>query len=102
MAAVLVHHSSQGVWHIELNNPPCNTLTTEMIVQLDTLLKKAQNDPSCIGVVLSSAVEDYFCVGDDPLELGIMQHMSTPGTFFFSASCNLSPMLRIAQHVVST
>ena len=60
----LVHYRvDQGVAVIEMDDPPANTYTYEMMGQLDTAILKARMDESAHVIVLRGAGEKFFSAG---------------------------------------
>lgn len=53
-----------GVLTLSLDHPPANTLSLELITQLNTAFTQAEKDHSVRCVVLTSS-GDHFCVGQD-------------------------------------
>ena len=66
MAEELIKQRNQdGVAVIELNAPPANTYSYEMMQQLDTAVLEARMDPGVHVIVLTGAGEKFFCAGAD-------------------------------------
>ncbi len=63
-AGALINYSVEGglAW-IEMNDPPANTYTYEMMQQLDTAILKARMDESVHVLVLRGAGEKFFSAG---------------------------------------
>lgn len=62
----LVHYSSDdGVALIELDDPPANTYTYEMMQQLDDAILEARMDESAEAIVLTGTGENFFSAGAD-------------------------------------
>jgi enoyl-CoA hydratase len=60
----LVHYRvDQGVAVIEMDDPPANTYTYEMMGQLDTAILKARMDETAHVIVLRGAGEKFFSAG---------------------------------------
>src|SRR5437899_3841034 len=60
----LIHYTAdQGLAWIEINDPPANTYTYEMMQQLDTAILKARMDDSVHVVILRGAGEKFFSAG---------------------------------------
>ncbi len=53
----------QGVAIVEMNDPPANTYTYEMMQQLDTAILKARMDESAFVIVLRGAGDKFFSAG---------------------------------------
>jgi len=62
----LVNASKQeGVMVLELNAPPANTYSYEMMKELDAHVLEARMDPGIHVIVLTGAGEKFFCAGAD-------------------------------------
>src|SRR5437870_8166131 len=60
----LIHYTAdQGMAWIEINDPPANTYTYEMMQQLDTAILKACMDDSVHVLILRGAGEKFFSAG---------------------------------------
>ncbi len=60
----LVYYSVQdGIAIVELNDPPANTYTHEMMRQLDEAILQARFDDNVHVIVLRGAGEKFFCAG---------------------------------------
>jgi len=65
-ARTLVHYEArEGVAWITLDDPPANTYTHEMMLQLDQSILKARFDPEVHVIVLTGQGERMFCCGAD-------------------------------------
>jgi enoyl-CoA hydratase/carnithine racemase len=59
-----IHYSvTAGVATIELNDPPANTYSYEMMREIDAALLDARMDPAVHVIVLRGAGEKFFCAG---------------------------------------
>lgn len=66
MAEQLIGYEVQdGVAILMMNNPPANTYTHEMMVELDAAIVKARFDESVHVIVLRGAGEKFFSAGAD-------------------------------------
>lgn len=62
--ATLVHYAvREGVATITLDDPPANTYTHEMMLQLDAFILKARFDPGVHVIVLTGSGDRMFCAG---------------------------------------
>ena len=52
-----------GVYMIELNDPPANTYSYEMMLEIDSAVLAARMDPAVSVVVITGAGEKFFCAG---------------------------------------
>src|SRR6058998_3332626 len=60
----LIHYTAdQGLAWIEINDPPANTYTYEMMQQLDAAILKARMDDSVHVLILRGAGEKFFSAG---------------------------------------
>ena len=65
-AMPLVEHTSRdGLALLELNAPPANCYSFEMMKELDAAILAARFDPKVHVIVLSGAGEKFFCAGAD-------------------------------------
>ena len=66
MSAVLVDYRvAHGIAIFELNNPPANTYTYEMMRALDECILQARFDPEVAVLVLRGKGERFFSAGAD-------------------------------------
>ena len=54
---------ADGVSTIELNDPPANTYSYEMMLEIDAAVLAARMDPNVHVIVLRGAGEKFFCAG---------------------------------------
>jgi enoyl-CoA hydratase/carnithine racemase len=54
---------ADGVTTIELNDPPANTYSYEMMLEIDSAVLAARMDPNVHVIVLRGAGEKFFCAG---------------------------------------
>jgi enoyl-CoA hydratase/carnithine racemase len=59
------YETADGVAWIELDNPPANTYSHAMMLQLDEAVLRARFDPGVHVLVLTGAGERFFCAGAD-------------------------------------
>lgn len=63
---VLVNYSaSDGIAFLQLNDPPANTYTYEMMRQLDEGILKARFDPTVYVIILHGSGDKFFSAGAD-------------------------------------
>ena len=62
---MLTYQIFDGVAEIQLNNPPVNGITSELLDQLMNLLQKAGSDSQVRAIVIGSAIPGRFCGGLD-------------------------------------
>jgi enoyl-CoA hydratase/carnithine racemase len=66
MQACLVNYSTDaGIAVLELNHPPANAYSYEMMRQLDEAILSARLDPEVHVIVLRGAGDRFFCAGAD-------------------------------------
>ena len=56
---------TEGVMVLELNAPPANTYSYEMMRELDAHILDARFDPAVHVVMITGAGEKFFCAGAD-------------------------------------
>src|SRR5881409_3084836 len=61
--ALINYQAEGGIAWIEINDPPANTYTYEMMQQLDTAILKARMDDSVHVLILRGAGEKFFSAG---------------------------------------
>src|SRR5215831_18339536 len=61
--ALINYHTKNGIAWIEMNDPPANTYTYEMMEQLDAAILKARMDVSVHVIVLRGAGDKFFSAG---------------------------------------
>jgi enoyl-CoA hydratase/carnithine racemase len=54
---------TDGVAVVELNDPPANTYSYEMMLEIDSAVLSARMDPNVHVIVLRGAGEKFFCAG---------------------------------------
>jgi enoyl-CoA hydratase len=61
---ILIHYEvKEGVAYLRLDDPPANTYTHEMMLQLDAAILKARFDPAVHVLVLTGTGDKMFCAG---------------------------------------
>jgi enoyl-CoA hydratase len=55
--------SATGIAIVELNDPPANTYSYEMMQEIDAAILAARMDPGVSVIVLTGAGEKFFCAG---------------------------------------
>jgi enoyl-CoA hydratase len=55
--------SCDGMFTIELNDPPANTYSYEMMLEIDSAILAARMDPKIHVIVLRGAGDRFFCAG---------------------------------------
>ena len=82
----LVHYRVEdGVGFIELDNPPANTYTFDVMRKLDDAIVKARFDNDVHVVVMSGRGERFFSAGAN---IGMMQRVTPRFLYHFSLYAN--------------
>ena len=55
--------AADGVYMIELSDPPANTYSYEMMLEIDAAILAARMDPAVSVIVITGAGEKFFCAG---------------------------------------
>ncbi|HEX5473382.1 MAG TPA: enoyl-CoA hydratase/isomerase family protein [Vicinamibacterales bacterium] len=76
---------SEGVFVIELNEPPANTYSYEMMRELDEAVLAARMDPQVHVIVLRGAGEKFFCAGAN---IGTLQGAAPDFKYYFCLHAN--------------
>src|SRR5438034_8858029 len=64
MTYAKIHYSvADGIATIELNDPPANTYSYEMMCEIDAAVLAARMDPNVHVIVLRGAGDTFFCAG---------------------------------------
>jgi enoyl-CoA hydratase/carnithine racemase len=61
--AKLTYTTADGVATIELNDPPANTYSYEMMLEIDGAVLSARMDPAVHVIVIRGAGDRFFCAG---------------------------------------
>lgn len=90
----LVHYRAEnGVAILELDDPPANTYTYEMMGQLDAAILKARMDPEVYVVVLRGAGEKFFSAG---ASIPMLNRVDPEYKYYFCLHAN-ETLLRLEQ-----
>ncbi|HET9264052.1 MAG TPA: enoyl-CoA hydratase/isomerase family protein [Vicinamibacterales bacterium] len=84
---------ANGITTIELNDPPANTYSYEMMLELDTAILSARMDPAVHVIVLSGAGEKFFCAGAN---IGMLKEADAEFKYYFCLHAN-ETLLRLEQ-----
>ena len=82
-----------GIAVIELNDPPANTYTYEMMRELDAAILEARMDPAVHVIVLRGAGEKFFCAGAN---IGMLKDADPEFKYYFCLHAN-ETLLRLEQ-----
>ena len=77
--------SEDGIAVLELNAPPANTYSYEMMQQLDAAILAARMDDDVHVLVLRGAGEKFFCAGAD---IGMLTKMAPQYKYYFCLHAN--------------
>jgi enoyl-CoA hydratase/carnithine racemase len=84
---------SDGVAVIELNDPPANTYSYEMMLEIDGAVLAARMDPAVHVIVLRGAGEKFFCAGAN---IGMLKDADPGFKYYFCLHAN-ETLLRFEQ-----
>jgi enoyl-CoA hydratase len=76
---------SDGIATIELNDPPANTYSYEMMLEIDSAVLAARMDPNVHVIVLRGAGEKFFCAGAD---IGMLKDADPEFKYYFCLHAN--------------
>ena len=76
---------TSGVAVIELHDPPANTYSYEMMLELDTAILSARMDPNVHVIVLRGAGEKFFCAGAN---IGMLKDADPEFKYYFCLHAN--------------
>ena len=76
---------ADGVYTIELNDPPANTYSYEMMRELDEAVLAARMDPNVHVIVMRGAGEKFFCAGAN---IGMLEKADPEFIYYFCLHAN--------------
>ena len=76
---------ADGVYTIELNDPPANTYSYEMMRELDEAVLAARMDPNVHVIVMRGAGEKFFCAGAN---IGMLEKADPEFKYYFCLHAN--------------
>lgn len=83
---MLINYATEdGIAIIELNNPPANTYSYDMMQELDQAILKARLDPSVHVLVLRGAGDRFFSAGAD---IGMLAESDPDFKYYFCLHAN--------------
>ena len=85
--------SSDGILTIELNDPPANTYSYDMMREMDEAILRARMDSSVHVMVLRGAGERFFCAGAN---IGMLKDADPQFKYYFCLHAN-ETLLRLEQ-----
>ena len=77
--------ASGGIATIELNDPPANTYSYEMMREIDSAVLAARMDPDAHVIVLRGAGEKFFCAGAN---IGMLRDADPDFKYYFCLHAN--------------
>jgi enoyl-CoA hydratase len=77
--------AGQGISTIELNDPPANTYSYEMMLEIDAAVLAARMDPNVHVIVVRGAGEKFFCAGAD---IGMLEDADPDFKYYFCLHAN--------------
>jgi enoyl-CoA hydratase len=84
---------TDGVAILELNDPPANTYSHEMMLEIDSAVLAARMDASVHVIVLRGAGEKFFCAGAN---IGMLKDADPEFKYYFCLHAN-ETLLRLEQ-----
>jgi enoyl-CoA hydratase len=76
---------ADGVLTIELSDPPANTYSYEMMLEIDSAILAARMDPGVHVIVLRGAGEKFFCAGAN---IGMLKGADPEFKYYFCLHAN--------------
>src|SRR6516225_9360980 len=76
---------ADGVYVIELNDPPANTYSYEMMLEIDVAVLAARMDPAAHVVVIRGAGDKFFCAGAN---IGMLKDADPEFKYYFCLHAN--------------
>src|SRR3954452_13941616 len=76
---------ADGICLIELNDPPANTYSYEMMQEIDAAVLEARMDPEVHVIVLRGAGDKFFCAGAD---IGMLKDADPEFKYYFCLHAN--------------
>jgi enoyl-CoA hydratase len=81
----IVYSARDGVATIELNDPPANTYSYEMMREIDAAVLDARMDPAVSVIVLRGAGDKFFCAGAN---IGMLKDADPEFKYYFCLHAN--------------
>jgi enoyl-CoA hydratase/carnithine racemase len=76
---------ADGVFVLELNDPPANTYSYEMMLEIDAAVLAARMDPGVHVIVIRGAGEKFFCAGAN---IGMLKDADPDFKYYFCLHAN--------------
>ena len=83
--AKITYTSGEGVAVIELNDPPANTYSYEMMQEIDAAVLAARMDSAVHVIVITGAGEKFFCAGAN---IGMLKDADPTFKYYFCLHAN--------------
>ena len=90
---LVAYAADSGVARITLTNPPANTYSHEMMLQLDAAILRARFDDAVHVLLVTGAGDRFFCAGAD---IALLQQMTPAFKYNFCLHAN-ETLLRLEQ-----
>ena len=84
---------ADGVATLELSDPPANTYSYEMMLEIDSAVLAARMDPAVHVIVIRGAGEKFFCAGAN---IGMLKDADPEFKYYFCLHAN-ETLLRLEQ-----
>jgi enoyl-CoA hydratase/carnithine racemase len=84
---------TDGIYVIELNDPPANTYSYDMMLEIDTAILSARMDPAVHVIVIRGAGEKFFCAGAN---IGMLREADPGFKYYFCLHAN-ETLVRLEQ-----
>src|ERR687898_3268707 len=85
MASKTNYFIADGIATIELNDPPANTYSYEMMLEIDSAVLAARMDPKVHVIVIRGAGEKFFCAGAN---IGMLKDADPEFKYYFCLHAN--------------
>ena len=85
MASKTNYFVADGIATIELNDPPANTYSYEMMVEIDSAVLAARMDPNVHVIVVRGAGDKFFCAGANS---GMLKDADPEFKYYFCLHAN--------------
>jgi enoyl-CoA hydratase/carnithine racemase len=76
---------ADGVFVLELNDPPANTYSYEMMLEIDAAVLAARMDPDVHVIVIRGAGDKFFCAGAN---IGMLKNADPEFKYYFCLHAN--------------
>ncbi len=77
--------AADGIFTIELNDPPANTYSYEMMLEIDSAVLAARMDPNVHVIVIRGSGEKFFCAGAN---IGMLKDADPEFKYYFCLHAN--------------